>query len=373
MVKQKFSLGFIGSLFLKGGEYAMGIGFFDRAFKELKRGQDKLEADYFLGLFHIKARKEKVGLHHWRNIQDIKDTGDLQPDILNQIHLSLFLHFLDNYFISEAQEALNRIKPNGEIDLDIASLYLHLQKGYLEAKANNYDAACREWEHALSMFPSNWMLNQNLALAKVLLGKEEEAASHFNVLINELEKGGEQVFGHVYNFLFEESRKIFNHLVSFRTGAIQQIEAKRDIIKDNILSANKAYWSLNLRKGDGFKEAEQHYFRLVKIYNPERYPDEFKEIESAYAFFKKEGHLRKNEQLVFNSFDLLRFIEMGSKFVKSEIPEFPSVRKFINDFTRPARFFDLGQEVRKAREAVSGLKPEIPGPEYTLNDWLMDW
>ncbi len=62
----------------------------------------------------------------------------------------------------------------------------------------------------------------------------------------------------------------------------------RDIIQDNIESANKVYWSLNLRKGDTFKEAEVNYFRLIKIYNPERYPDEFKEIEAAYAFFKKE-------------------------------------------------------------------------------------
>jgi len=373
MVKHKLSLGFIGSLFLKGGEFATGIDFFEKAFKHLERDQDKLEADFFLGLFNIKAHKEKVGLHHWRNIQDLKDTGDLLPDILNQINLSLFLHFLDHYFISEAQGALARIKPSGEIDLEVAQLYLQLQKGYLEAKGSNLESACREWEYALAIFPSNWMLNQNLALAKTLLGKEEEAASHFNILIHELEKGGEQVFGPVYNFLFEESRKIYNHLISFRSGVIQQIEAKRDIIRDNIMSANKAYWSLNLRKGDGFKEAEMHYFRLVKIYNPERYPDEFKEIESAYAFFKKEGHLKKNEQLVYNSFDLKRFIEMGSKFVRSEIPEFPSVRKFINDFTRPARFFDLGEELKQAREAVSDLNPEIPGPEYVINDWLMDW
>ena len=155
--------------------------------------QDKLEADFFLGLFHIKAHEEKLGLHHWRNIQELKDTGDLLPDILNEIYLSLFMHFLDHYYISEAQDALGRIKPGGNIDLDIATLYLQLQKGHLEAKANNYEAACREWERALSIFPSNWMLNQNLALAKTLLGKEDEAANHFNVLVHELEKGGEKV------------------------------------------------------------------------------------------------------------------------------------------------------------------------------------
>ncbi len=369
----KLSLGFVGSLFLKGSEFGAGIEFFDKVYKELERQQDKLEADFFLGLFHIKARKQKLGLHHWRSILDIKDTGDLQPDIVNQIYLSLFLHFLDHYFISEAQEALKRIKPDGDIDLNAAALFLYMQKGYLEAKAKNYDAACREWEHALTIFPSNWMLNQNLALAKVLLKKEDEAVGHFNVLIHELEKGGEKVYGPSYNFMFEESRKVYNHLVSFRAGAIQQIEAKRDIIQDNIMSSNQAYWSLNLRKGDGFKEAETNYFRLIKIYNPERYPDEFKEIESAYAFFKKEGHLKKNEQLVFNSFDLGKFIEMGSKFVQSEIPMFPSVRKFISEFTRPARFFDLGEEVKSAREAVAQTRPEIPGAEYVVDDWLMDW
>jgi len=370
----KLSLGFMGSLFLKGGEFNSGVTFFEKIYKELETKQDKLEADFFLGLFHIKSRKEKVGLHYWRNIINIKENGDLQADIVNQIHFSLFLHFLDNYFVPEAQTALKRIKPNGDIDLNAVTLFLYLQKGYIEAKSNNFDAACREWEHGLSIHPSNWMLNQNLALAKTIMKKEDEAVNHFNVLIHELERGGEEVFGTTFTFMFEESRKVYNHLVSFRSGnAQQQVEAKRDIIQDNITSANRAYWSLNLRKGDTFKEAEVNYFRLIKIYNPERYPDEFKEIEAAYAFFKKEGHLRKNEQLVFNSFDLKRFIEMGGEFVQSEIPDFPSVRRFVNEFTRPARFFDLSNEVKLARDAVAEINPDIPGPEYTINDWLMDW
>ena len=123
----------------------------------------------------------------------------------------------------------------------------------------------------------------------------------------------------------------------------------------------------------GFYQVIVFVRRLIKIYNPERYPDEFKEIEAAYAFFKKEGHLRKNEQLVFNSFDLRRFLEMGSKFVQSEIPIFPSVRRFINEFTRPARLFDLAQEVKTARASVAETGGEVPSPEYTINDWLMDW
>jgi hypothetical protein len=56
--------------------------------------------------------------------------------------------------------------------------------------------------------------------------------------------------------------------------------------------ANQFYWILSLDKFAQAQQIEREYFRLIKIFNPERHADDFMLVEEAYTNLYKENERR---------------------------------------------------------------------------------
>ncbi len=52
---------------------------------------------------------------------------------------------------------------------------------------------------------------------------------------------------------------------------------------DYYQKANQFYWILGLDKMATHAQIEHEYFRLIKIFNPERHADDFMLVEEAYT------------------------------------------------------------------------------------------
>jgi curved DNA-binding protein CbpA len=87
--------------------------------------------------------------------------------------------------------------------------------------------------------------------------------------------------------------------------------------------ANQFYWILGLSKNATKGQIEKSYFRLVKIFDPERHASDFMLLEDAYANLT---NLRKRERIdifAYNPVDAgrLRQIVLGDRGVGSVFEE----------------------------------------------------
>ena len=159
-----------------------------------------------------------------------------------------------------------------------------------------------EWGKNLETNPNHWQAIQNLGLAHIWLDNIDKALEQFETLFTICQDKPELIDQEYHSFIFEETRKMINQLVNIRGTEASRGEVKAEMLLDEIKASNRHYWTLGVKKGVTSEEAQAQYFRLLKIYNPEKYPQDFMILEKAYDFFNKPGLLRKSEQVVFNAF-----------------------------------------------------------------------
>jgi len=367
-----FPVGMIGRMAYKRADYEAGAKFLEKYYKD-EKNPDRVEAEFLLGLMYIKMKKPNLGLHYWGHIlsegyKELKEKQRVESLML------LGYHFMEHGEPEKSREAFRLAGEAGEAkeQIDRAISLSHLQAGYLAAKSDNMQGAIREWEKILQSNPEDWQALQNQGLAHFWIGDDEKAMEYFNKLFALCETKQEAIDPEQYSFVFEETRKMINQLVSLRQIEPTRAEVKREMTLDELRSANRNYWTLGVKKGVTSEEAQANYFRLVKIYSPEKYPQDFMILEKAYEFFNKPGLLKKNEQLVFNAFHF-RLLGLEAAGGLTEIPPSPQIVEFLKRELDPKNHVDLAALMEDSLSRKEELPALTVTPDFTVADYLASW
>jgi len=367
-----FPVGLIGRMAYKRADYAGGAKFLEKYYKDESK-PDRIEAEFLLGLMYIKQKKPNLGLHYWSHI--LTEGHRALPENQRVDNLTLLgYHFLEHGEADKCREAFRLAQEAGASKEEIkrAVAFSHLHAGFLAAKTDNMQSAIREWEIILESDPDNWQALQNLGIAYFWINDDAKSMFYFDKLYTICEHSPELIDDENYTFIFEETRKMINQLVSFTQTSRARVEVKREMLLDEIQSANRHYWTLNVKKGITSLEAQADYFRLVKIYNPEKYPRDFMVLEKAYEFFNKPGLLKKNEQMVFNSFHF-RFLSLEEAGGLSEIPPSPQIVDYLRnqlDPNKQVNFTRLLEDSLGRQDVIPELDTT---PDLNVPDYLASW
>ncbi len=322
---------------------------------------------------YIKQKKPNLGLHYWGHIleEGHKElSGRQRVDAL----MLLGYHFLEHGEPEKSREAFNLAGEAGaeEAEIQWAISLSHLQAGYLAAKSDNMQAAIREWDRIIERNPSDWRALQNLGLGHFWIGAEDKALYYFNQLFALCENKPDVVDPESLSFLQEETRKMVNQLVSMQQTDPTRAEIKREMIMDEVKEANSNYWTLSVKKGVTTEYAQANYFRLIKIYNPEKYPQDFMLLEKAYSFFNKPGLLKKNEQMVFNAFHFRQLNLEGTEGV-GDIPPSPQVTRFLRKALDPNAQVNCEELLEDSLHRTDILPELNTALDFACPDYLVSW
>jgi len=367
-----FPVGLIGRMAYKRADYEGGAKYLEKYFKDETK-PDRIGAEFLLGLMYIKLKKPNLGLHYWSHILE-EGYKEIQGQQRADGLMLLGYHFLEHGEPDKSREAFKLAGEAGATKEEIARgvAYSHLQAGFLAAKSDNMQGAIREWETILEINKNNWQAIQNLGLVHVWLDNLGKALIYFETLFTICQDHPEFIDEEYHSFIFEETRKMINQLVNIRGIKQARKEVKAEMLLDEIKLANQHYWTLNVKKGVTVEEAQAQYFRLIKIYNPEKYPQDFMILEKAYEFFNKPGLLRKNEQVVFNAFHFrqLSIVDTGGL---SEIPPSPDIVAHLKAELDPRNHVDYDILLKDSMETEEHLPELNKSPDYNVPDYLASW
>ncbi|MCK4721206.1 hypothetical protein KAU08_11120 [bacterium] len=368
----EFPVGLIGRMAYKFADYEAGARYLEKHFKDESK-PDRVEAEFLLGLMYIKLKKPNLGLHYWSRIlsEGYKELeGKQRVDGL----MLLGFHFLEHGEPEKSREAFKLAGDAGasKEEIEHAISFSHIQAGYLAAKVDNMLGAIMEWETILESDPDNWQALQNLGLAYFWTDNDEKSLDYFNRLFVVCDTKPELIIEEDFSFVIEETRKMVNQLVNLTQTDKTRSEVKREMLLDEITSANRHYWTLGVKKGTTSENAQANYFRLVKIYNPEKYPQDFMVLEKGYQFFNKPGLIKKNEQKVFNAF---HFKQLGMEETEglTEIPPSSVVVEFLRKQLDLRNNVDMEVLVKESFKGKVSV-PEInTAPDFSVPDYLASW
>ncbi|MEO7994168.1 MAG: tetratricopeptide repeat protein, partial [bacterium] len=375
---------FLGVLFSQVGQHKEGAAILEKVVqKDLAENNFPFEALFILGFLYTQAEQRKIAFHHWQRLLDlsavdIKRMGDergIPREKLVELYYGLLYRYLHDSQIEEAMAVLQKLEgldPDGA-DLNTARSYVALHRGYLASKEKAYHHAINHWKEALKFAP-NLAAYQNLGLVEMIKTHPDLALRYWKTFFDILERKVKTAPDENDVIQLNETRRIVNLLNTFTEEDEFKAALKKEIFIDDIEQVNQHYWTLNLSKGAGLKDADKAYFRLIRTYNPERYPKEFMTIEAAYQFFQDANRLRKAEILVFNGFNIHKALRSSRLPFKWGLPELPSINRQIDSFVNPA---NIGKLIRPmgyaAKLDLSEVAESLKPGELQLVDYLAEW
>ncbi|MCG3152982.1 MAG: Beta-barrel assembly-enhancing protease [bacterium] len=375
---------FMGVLHYQAGTAREGAALLEKVVqKDLAEKSFPFEGLFILGLLYIKADQRKLALYHWQrlldlSVQDILRMGEERgiPKVkMVELYYSLLYRYLADSMVEEATGVLQKLEqmdPEGQ-DLAIARSYLALHKGYLAAKEQAYHHAINFWKDALKHAP-NLAAYQNLGLVEMIKAHPDQALRYWKTFFEFMEKKVKVAPDENDVIQLNETRRIVNLLNTFQEEEEFKAAVKKEILIDDIEQVNSHYWTLGLTKGATVQDAEKSYFRLIRTYNPERYPKEFMTIEAAYQFFQDGPRLRKAEILVFNCFNLHKALRASRLPFKWGLPELPAINREVDGFVATDRVGKIVQPKQYVQKpALDAVGETLEVGDVQLVDFLATW
>jgi tetratricopeptide (TPR) repeat protein len=273
------------ALLIHDGQYA-------RAVEELNRmtaeDPDNMQVHWYFGMAHSHMGKRDLAVHHWRELLRISSaTGATVETKLRQF-TEIGLAFVAAGYAQEAMQTWEELRKLDDKNPDLPALYaatLDLN-GYQLARKEQFKLAREEWKKAVSYDPDNPGVVQNLAIVNLLLDEYEEATRQFHKLRQLWQRminANPRSYGHLAK-LSTFLEKAMNTLALTKGRPdfdLTKVRAEDAI--DYYQKANQFYWILGLDKLATHNQIEREYFRLIKIFNPERHADDFMLVEEAYT------------------------------------------------------------------------------------------
>ncbi len=325
-------------------------GLYDRALSLLgKIKQTKaqeLQRLWFMGKSASLKGDKKLAVAYWQELLDKCLQRQTHTETkINQL-LEVGLAFLEAGYAQEAMKTWEKLR-------EISTDYAHLNKlyaytidlnAYLLAQRGNIKIAISEWEKAFNYDSSNTSILQNLAIAYMLVDNFETSALYWNKVIARwrvMVDRNPHLYAHLSVAIGEVERLLSDVFVATKQLEEDVYTVKTEEMVDYYQRANQFYWILGLDKNATRGQIEKSYFRLIKIFDPERHPADFMLLEEAYANLTDEKKRERINIFVFNTIDIHRLKEIV----------------FGTELRTPT-FEDLGLTIHVPKPDFSQLKPD---------------
>jgi tetratricopeptide (TPR) repeat protein len=295
------------ALLIHDGQYERAVELLEAGVKDAT--QD-VQHRWFLGQAYASLGKRELAVHHWKDLLKQVDTSSESSSVKIRQFTEVGLAFLESGYAKEAMQTWEELRQEDGANPDLRVLYaatLNLN-AYQMARKDQHKLASEEWSKALKYDPENPELIQNYAISLLALDKHDEATQQFHALAKAWQKQ-----------LAADPRKHGHlpRLISYLERAVNTLQLTKgrsdfDLTKvraeDMILfykRANQFYWILSLDKRANQQQIEREYFRLIKIFNPERHADDFMLVEESYTnLFKSPQRRELIDLFVLNPVDV---------------------------------------------------------------------
>jgi len=133
--------------------------------------------------------------------------------------------------------------------------------------------------------------------------------------------------------------------------------------------ANQFYWILGLHKGAPSALIEREYFRLIKIFNPERHAEDFMLVEESYINLYKNPERREMlDLMVFNQVSMENLRTRLSRVPQDGMLSFE--RLDLPASVPPPDFSQLTPRKATDAELQAPLR-EMLGISFKIPDWTV--
>jgi tetratricopeptide (TPR) repeat protein len=289
-------------------------GLYERAAEQLnaliKADPQNLKLRWYMGRAYSQLHKRDIAVHNWKELQQLCLTAPGTPEQKTRQLTELGLAFLDAGYALEAMSTWDELRKLDERNPDLPLLYaatLDLN-GYTLARKDQHKLAREEWRKALKFDPDSITLIQNFAIASLELDDYDESTRAFQRLgkhYQDLVNKNPRVNGHLSRGISFLERAMNTFALTRGKSEVDVTKARAEDAVDFYQRCNQFYWILSLDKRATTQQVEKEYFRLIKIFNPERHADDFMLVEEAYTNLIKEGEKRAMIDLfVYNPLDI---------------------------------------------------------------------
>jgi len=361
----------LGALLIHDGQYERAA----EALEQLVKDEPaNLQMRWYVGRAYAQMGKRDMAVHNWRNLLALCLTAEASPETKIRQLSEIGLAFLGAGYAHEAMQTWEELRKLDDKNPDLPVLYaatLDLN-AYQLARKDQHKLAREEWKKALSYTPDNTTILQNFGICCLLLDDYEEATRQFQRL-SQLWAGMMRKDPRTYGIY---SKYIGALERAMNTLALTKGRPEFDLTKvraedaiDYYQKANQFYWILSLDKRATQLQIEHEYFRLIKIFNPERHADDFMLVEESYTNLFKDPERRAIIDLfVFNPLDISTVRQKLSHLPKTGEVSFEQLRLPVS---LPPPDFQQLKPIKATDDELSGPLIELLEINFKMPDWMM--
>jgi tetratricopeptide (TPR) repeat protein len=356
----------------------MHDGEFERAAAELSKliAQDASNPQlyWYLGKAHSQLGKRDMAVHSWKKLLELCMAAGGEGTFKQRQLTEIGLAFLEAGYAQEAVQTWAQLRQLDEKNPDLAPLYaatLDLN-AYQMARKDQLKLAAEEWKKALAYDPESAAIQQNFAIVTLLRDDYDEAIKQYTRLAKLWQRmidSNPRQYAHLAR-LIGHLEKVINTLGL--TKDRPEFDLTKVRAEDTIefyQKANQFYWILSLEKGATPLQIEHEYFRLIKIFNPERHADDFMLVEESYTNLYKQPERRALLDLfVFNPVDITTLRSRLTSLKKDGQVSFE--RLDLQSNVPPPDFSQMQMRKVSEDELVAPLQ-ELLAISFKIPDWTM--
>jgi tetratricopeptide (TPR) repeat protein len=297
----------LSALLIHDGQYERATDYLNTL---VKNDPDNLKLRWYMGLAHSRLQKRDVAVFNWKELQQLISRAGGTPEQKSRQLTEIGMAFLDAGYAQEAMATWDELRKVDERNPDLPLLYaatLDLN-AYQLGRKDQHKLAREEWRKALKFDENSIPIIQNFAISSLQLDDYEEATRafqrlgrHYQDLVNQNPRAN----GHLSRGISFLERAMNTFTLTRGKSEVDVTKARAEDAIDFYQKANQFYWILSLDKRATVNQIEKEYFRLIKIFNPERHADDFMLVEEAYTNLIKEAERRAMIDLfVYNPLDV---------------------------------------------------------------------
>jgi tetratricopeptide (TPR) repeat protein len=351
-------------------------GLYQRATKHLEKllkQENNPQYRWYLGRAYSSLDKRDLAVHNWKELAKLVKDSTVSPEMKQRQFSEITLAFLDAGYANEALETCQMLEAvdSENPDLPVLRAAAHNLMAYQLARRDHKKEAREQWKLALKLDTGSAPIVQNYAIISLLLDNYDEATKYFTQLARiwqGLMRRNPQQYAHFSRWI-EHLDKALNQL------SLTKGRAEFDLTKvraEDIIhwyqQANEFYWFLSLDKNATPQQIETAYFRLIKIYNPERHADDFMLVEEAYSNLYQNPERREIINLfVFNPINV-----DGIRSRLAKVPRDGSVsfEKLDLPSTIPPPDFAQLEPTQQQREEIVKPLMKYLSINFKIPDWM---
>ncbi|MBN2081519.1 hypothetical protein JW859_04840 [bacterium] len=361
----------LAALYIHDGDFQRAAAKLEELLRDDKHNP---QLRWYLGQAYAQMGKREMAVFNWLELSKLVENSSVSPEMKIRQFTEIGLAFLGAGYAPEAMQTWDKLRQLDESNADLPILYaatLDLNAYQLARKDQN-KLALEEWKKALNYDPENPNIVQNCAVICLLVDDYDSASANMMQLARLWAaqfRADRKTYGHLENAV--------NHLEkAMNTLALTKGRAEFDITKvraEDIIhyyqKANQFYWILSLDKRATHQQIETEYFRLIKIFNPERHADDFMLVEESYSNLFADPHRRA-------MIDLFVFNPVDAEQVRSRLSRIPRDRSIsfeqltLPDSIPPPDFQQL-EPPKSDEAALAQPLLELLEINFKIPDWTV--